>query len=556
MISKEELRENLVQIASNNGISGESVDLLIDLITYSKYHEQFEIVNAIQENNLSTARLINSKIRMCMNVMYPVYRGKNARVKLNFINNTLINKNKFDILYSSNTFKVYAENSINLTPSIDSGISGVNKYSLIGILSKKDLQESTRTVRANEIYYLDFIIDREVVSNLSEDVQVFINDTEYPTTRSFYDYIQNEVPLTDNDAFLIGDKYYTVNGVSWIPIPETDVRVKDLKIKGELSSTTLLPILPSKVLDPIFVLTIPDYGIRLYKRGYFKANDVVKIRAIKYTTADEINSDEFDKIIIPGTQLTTVLSKNNVVKRSHVLGKDGKPTFEDNGIINEIPRDNERSLLFNANNYSRLQNKTLAKSDINALFTEYFIDQVHSAINWYDGKKNSDGDDTVTFDAGTVYIYYVPKIDNDLITTSQMEVFRQKYGSYFITNTLRAESGVLLNVEVQMVLVTKKSVDLMSKIDSIFTNYSMILNDPNDKESNLLRPKSIFSEISKIPEVDYIDSLVYTQATRSSDNEVIVLGNDVLKNLPTNFDGTPTYYKFNLNITYKLNYEV
>ena len=154
MISKEELRENLVQIASNNGISGESVDLLIDLITYSKYHEQFEIVNAIQENNLSTARLINSKIRMCMNVMYPVYRGKNARVKLNFINNTLINKNKFDILYSSNTFKVYAENSINLTPSIDSGISGVNKYSLIGILSKKDLQESTRTVKANEVYYL------------------------------------------------------------------------------------------------------------------------------------------------------------------------------------------------------------------------------------------------------------------------------------------------------------------------------------------------------------------------------------------------------------------
>lgn len=556
MISKEELRENLVQIASNNGISGESVDLLIDLITYSKYHEQFEIVNAIQENNLSTARLINSKIRMCMNVMYPVYRGKNARVKLNFINNTLINKNKFDILYSSNTFKVYAENSINLTPSIDSGISGVNKYSLIGILSKKDLQESTRTVKDNEVYYLDFIIDREVVSNLSEDVQVFINDTEYPTTRSFYDYIQNEVPLTDNDAFLIGDKYYTVNGVSWIPIPETDVRVKDLKIKGELSSTTLLPILPSKVLDPVFVLTIPDYGIRLYKRGYFKANDVVKIRALKYTTSDEINSDEFDKIIIPGTQLTTVLSKNNIVKRSHALGKDGKPTFEDNGIINEIPRDNERSLLFNANNYSRLQNKTLAKSDINALFTEYFIDQVHSAINWYDGKKNSDGDDTVTFDAGTVYIYYVPKIDNDLITTSQMEVFRQKYGSYFITNTLRAESGVLLNVEVQMVLVTKKSVDLMGKIDSIFTNYSMILNDPNDKESNLLKPKSIFSEISKIPEVDYIDSLVYTQATRSSDNEVIVLGNDVLKNLPTNFDGTPTYYKFNLNITYKLNYEV
>ena len=556
MISREELRENLVQIASNNGISGESVDLLIDLITYSKYHEQFEIINAIQENNLSTAKLLNSKIRMCMNVMYPVYRGKNARVKLNFINNTLINKSKFDLLYSSNTFKVYTENSLNLTPSIDSGISGVNKYSVIGILSTSDLQESTKTIKANEIYYVDFTIDREVVSDLSEDVQVFINDTEYPTTRNFYDYIQNEIPLVDNDAYLIGDKYYTVNGVSWIPIPESDPRVKDLKIKGELNSTTLLPILPSKILDPLFVLTTPDYGIRIYKRGYFKPNDIIKIRAVKYTSSEDINYDEFNKIIIPGTQLTSALLKDNVVKRSPALNKEGNPTYEDNGIINEISRDYEKSLLFNANNYSRLQNKTLSKSDINALFTEYFIDQVHSAINWYDGKKNSEGIDTVTFDSGTVYIYYVPKIDNDLITVGQMEVFKQKYGSYFITNTLRAESGVLMNIEVQIVLVTKKSIDLMSTISSIFTNYSMILNDPNDKESNLLKPKSIFSEISKIPEVDYIDSLVYTQAVRGSDGDTIVLGNDVLKSLPTNIDGIPTYYKFNLNITYKLNYEM
>ena len=555
MISKETIREELKKIASNNGLHGESVNMAIDLITYSLYHEQFEIANMVQENNLSTAKLMNSKIRSCMNVMYPVYRGKNARVKLNFVNNTLITKNRFDVLFTSNTFKVYAEESINLSPSIDGGDSGISKYSIIGIISNKDLQEYTKTVDKDDIYYIDFTIDREIVSNLSEDVQVFVNGVEYPITRSFYDYIQSDIPLKDMDAYLIKDKYYYVNGVTWIPIPESDPKVADLKVKGTLDSTTLLPILPSKEIDPLFILTIPDYGIRVFKRGYFKPNDSVTIRGLKYTTASQINYDEFSRIIIPGTELTTVLTKDNVVRRSPSLNKEGKPDYLDNGIILEIERDDEKSLLMNANNYSRLQNKTLAKSDINALFTEYFIDQVHTAINWYDGKKDPNTlQDTVTFDAGKVYIYYVPKVDNDFITIDQMEVFKQKYGSYFITNTLVAESGILLTIDVQIVLVTKRSVDLMKDLESIFTNYSMILNDPNDKESNVLKPKSIFSEISKLNDVDYIDSLEYTQARGLS--ETIVLGNDVLKNLPTNFNGTPTYYKFNINTTYKLTYEV
>jgi hypothetical protein len=555
MISKEAIREELVKIAANNGLYGESVNLIIDTITYALYHEQFEIINMVQENNLATAKLMNSKIRSCMNVMYPVYRGKNARVKLNFVNNTLINKNKFDVLFTSNTFRVYAENSINLTPSLDGGNSGIGKYTVIGILSTKDLQESTKTIKSGEEYYVDFTIDREIVSNLSEDVQVFVNGTEYPVTRSFYDYIQSDIPLNNNDAYLIGSRYHYVNGVTWVSIPETDPKVADLKIRGELDSSTSLPILPSKDLDPLFILTIPDYGIRVFKRGYFKVNDSVTIRALKYTTADQINSDEFSRIIIPGTELTTPISKSNLVRRSPSLNKEGKPDYLDNGIIREIARDDERSLLINANNYSRLQNKTLAKSDINALFTEHFIDQVHAAINWYDGKKDPNTlQDTVSFDAGTVYIYYVPKVDNDFITVNQMDVFKQKYGSYFITNTLKAESGILLTIDVQMVIVTKRSVDLSSSLENIFTNYSMILNDPNDKESNVLKPKLIFSEISKLPDVDYIDSLEYTQARSLSDT--IVLGNDVLKNLPSHFDGIPTYYKFNLNTTYKLTYEV
>lgn len=555
MISKDQIRSTLLQVAVNNNLVGESVNLLVDELAYSLYHSQIEVMNAVQESNLSTAKLLNSKIRSCMNVMYSVFRGRNARVKLNFQNNTQIKKSKFDVIYTSNTFKVYAEKAEDLSPSVDQGSTGYNKYTLIGILANKDLYESEVEVTLSKQYYIDMIIDREVISNLSEDVQILINGVEYPTTRNFYDHIQQALPLKNNDAYLIGDKYYYVKGVDWIEIPESDPLVKSLKIKGELVSKTQLPSLPSENLDSIFVLTIPDYGIRLFKRGYFNTSDKVTIRALKYTTVNEINSDEFSKITIPGTILTGPLDISNEVKRSSQLDPEGNPTYLDNGIIREITRDDEKSLLYNANLYERLQATILSKSDINALFSEYFIEQVRSAINWYDDK----GQDN--FNEGTVYIFYVPKIDKDYILDSQMDDFKNKYGSYFISKNLTSVIGQLLLIDVQVTLYLSDSNELSTDIENIFNNYSNQLNDPNNWDNNVLKPKQIFAEISKLSTVDYIDELLYEQYTNPSGIKESLLDGESQLLPPTYIEDSdlgikvPTYYKFNINITYKSSYE-
>lgn len=563
MLSKDQIRNALLQVAENNNLTGDSVNLLVNELTYSLYHEQLEITNAIQESNLSTAYLLNSKIRNCMNVMYSVFRGRNCRVKLNFQNNTLIQKNKFDVLYTSNTFKVYAEEALNLVPSVDEGgVKGYNKYQIIGILADTNLYEVDITVNEESQYYIDMIEDRKVLSELSEDIQVFINGIEYPTTRNFYDHIQQSIPLKNNDAYKIGTSYYYVSGIDWIQVPETDPLVNDFIIKGELSSTTQLPKLPSGDLDAIFVLTIPDYGIRLFKRGYFNINDEVKIRALKYTTVDQINSDEFSKITIPGTYLTTRLTKSNEVRRSPELGEDGLPTYLDNGIVKEIERDNNKSLLYTANFYERLQAKMLSKSDINNLFTEYFIEQVRNAINWYDGKKDEDGK-LIDFKQGKIYIFYVPKINKDYITNDQFNAFIIKYGSYFISNNMIAVSGVLLTIDVDLILYMNDSIEIGDSIENIFNNYANQLNDPNNLGTNLLKPKQIFADISKLPTVDYIDELSYISYTNEYNGATESLFNAEVQLLPPTsvFDedsqiNIPTYYQFNLNIVYKSSFEL
>lgn len=557
MLSLEDIRTQLLQIAENNNLTGESVNMCVDQLAYTFYNIQLETINAVQESNLSTAKLLNSKIRNCMNVMYSVYRGKNARVKLNFVNRTLLEYKKFDVIYTSNTFKVYAEDSIRLTSSVDSGTGNYNVYTLIGILSSNDLLETTINITETNKYYVDFIIDNEVLSNLSEEVQVFINDIEYPITRNFFDHIRASIPLKNYDAYQINDSYYYVLNNEWIEYTsDGDVRLETLKIKGTLASKSQLPNLPSTDLDPVFILTIPDYGIRVYKRSYFNVSDRVKIRALQYTTKDDINSDEFSKITITGTELTNsplVDDSGNiiVVTRRQALDEEGNPTYLDNGLIMQVDRDNENSILYNANLYQRLQSSILSKSDINALFTEYFIDQIKNSINWYTGEDN--------FSKGIVYIFYVPKVDYDTITDTQMEIFRARYGSYFLSNQLECLSGILVTVDVQLVVYMDDYSEIGDEVATIFNDYEYQLNDPDNTDVSLIKPKQIFADISKLSNVAYIDELTYV-SYNSEGTDYPIIGNDT-SDIPTFYENkelginVPTYYKFNVNIVYRNSYE-
>lgn len=576
MISQNDIRSILTSIATNNGLVGDSVNMLVDELVYNLYHQQLEVVNAIQESNLSTAKLLNSKIRSCMNVMYPVYRGKNARVKLNFKNNVnLLSYNKFDLVYTSNTFKVYADESDKKTGwQFTKSKDNDDIKTFIGILSKSDILQQDFTITKFNKYYLDFTIDYEVIDDISEDVQVFFKEVdkdlntnwvEYPTTRNFYDFIQQpHSGITQNVAYRVGSTIYYIKSISdtyWSTIDLSDINgitiddltdmdniksqilslntdnkdvidiqnvIRNLNVKEELTSKVQLPSLPGTDKEKLFILTIPGFGIRIYKRGYFDTNTVVRVRALKYTTVDDINYDEFQKISITGTELVLPVgydkpSKDYVV--SKYTHKDNSK-WNDTGIIPEISREDSKSLLYNANVYERLQGKILSNSDLNMLFTDRFIDKVISATNYYiPSPEVQKGTSSITkFTEGNAMIYYIPRSTQDLIDDVEFENdFVMKYGSYFINKVLSCEAGRLVTITVDASLIVNNTEDdtLQSNILKILNEYAYRLNDPtlfngylgnnaSYESINILKQRNIRSEISKLSNVISIESLVFS----------------------------------------------
>lgn len=293
MTSRDSIKNELVNIATQHGYRGEMVEIAADLLSYVLYHNQVEITNAVQESSLSTAKLMNSKITECMNVMYSVYRGKSTKVILNFKSNTFISKNKYDLVYESNTFKLYAADNYSIIPST----SNTDYYQLECIFCTGTKYEYDVTITEDNQYYIDLLDSNgHPQKDLSEDIKITIDGIEYPTTRNFFDHINSVISNGDDAADL----------------------------------------------DQIFVLTIPDFGVRLFKkgykdtdgtqRGYFKIGSVVHVESFKYTKWEEINQNEYSKILIPGTELipftgvTLVSNDTNFTLRGKVTNINDLPS--------------------------------------------------------------------------------------------------------------------------------------------------------------------------------------------------------------------------------------
>jgi hypothetical protein len=475
MISKEQIKKALYKIAENYNIGGESVEYVSDVVTFLFFHNQFEIANAVQESSLVTAKLLNSKIKACMTNFYSVYRGRNARVELNFKANTLIDYKKFDVIYKSNTFNLYAEDAIYRTQYSDTPVKGVDKLPR-GIFCKSLKHELELTVTEKGKYFIDVVIDRSYLGNLSEDVKVEIDGVPYPTTRDFHDHVNTPIPRTNDDP-----------------------------------------------LDKLFILTIPDYGIRIFKKGwwsndgqqgYFRPNQVINIQCFEYTTLDDINLDDVKKVIIPGTELIPYEGYLDDDKTPKVEGDEGRL------LIEATPRNPEASLLYNANLATRVQSQILSNSDINVLFTEFFIDEVESALNWYNPDNNN------------LYIYYIPRTELDLdLPEEQVQLFVDRHKSYFITQDIIPLRGVLCTINIDLTIFVNGDPDLIdiNLIKNIFNKYSNKLNSIGVEEKveeyldvdedaidiglggSFINNEIIKAEITRIPNVVYVKNLVYSK---------------------------------------------
>lgn len=500
MDSKEQIKEDLQSIAKDYGYQGEALNIIVDLLTYAIFHEQFDFLNTSRELSLDQATLMNSKIQRCIDVLYAVYRGRNPRIWVNVQFDGPVHRNKFDQLFDSNTFKIYAANQIDGWPD--------GKTHLIECIIAKRKLEVDNTINQLSKYYLDFKEDGKdgnLYNNISEDIQVSV------------------VSKGPNQSTLIDKKVY----------PTTRLLSDHTRYDGDE--------------EQFLAITLPDFGLRLFRKNYFPVSSIIKIEAFNYISLDDINIQEIDKLAFEGMTLVPAKfheSNDTITDNDKKAESDEQylnivddatyevPLIEYNSssmleygytIFDRTERDNIRTLLYNANLASRVNSEIKSNSDVNYLFTEVFRDRVlGSNFEYIKGE---------TRDLDYLQIYYIPRV-NTFIVKSDKDNFINNYGAYFLTNNIQIDTAVKKEINITVEAKCSNSDTIAQDILDICKEYENVL----EASFNI---NYIRSQISKLSNVIYVEKIEYkvngTRPTPYNDTY------EAAKN---------EYFEFNVNVGY------
>lgn len=461
MKSLQEYIEIYRGIARKLNIQGDSVEILAQLLANATYIGEVENINYALESSLERATLINSKIQLCMNEMYSVFRGSCPRVILRFKPQKYFSLNPFDEIISSNRFKVYylgyydknfdagGEKKSDLI-SPDSGFryssitippSGETDYIIMGLLAKETVSKEW-VLNENNTYYVDCTED-----DLSNDFWIKVGGQSVEHTRNFADHI----------------------------------------IDGK-----------------VFDLTIPNYGSRLYvvdilgssDGGRIKdfitetpANTKVEAFYYKFSNLSEYNSSDLRKLSLKGAELVDL--------DQEWLSKRGQSQYE-RGLcyLSESPKDTSFTIHYKANRDRFVNNLLRSNSDIGTVLEEFYPSKIVS------------GGTSYKFEEDTLNIYYVPISRTNPLTDQEILEYINNKTSYYITESINIGMGNLYIAVFNINLELYQNTNVDNEIASILGNYENKFNiNLND------RIEEIRSSISKIPNVKQIIelSIMYSQ---------------------------------------------
>lgn len=426
MNSKQDYINIYRKIATGLDLYGDSAELLIQLLAESTYISEVEHVVYMQEASLEKSTLLNSKIQHCMNDMYSVFRGSCPRAILRFTPTKYFDLKPFDELIVGNGFKVYylgflgeGENepgteSVALMDGfvygpkiIPPSLSGEDVYTLIGLIAKETSQGEWSTSESNT-YYVE-----NLAEDLSADMWVKIQGTEWPVTRNFSQHI--------TDAY-------------------------------------------------VFDMTLPSFGSRLYvadilRSGAYKrdsietqANVQVSATWFVYSLLDSYNQAELKKLTIKGT-----------VPVSFDSPFQGFPEVAPGLIlVPESSRDTVSTIHYKANRDRYVNSIIRTNSDIGTVLEETYPKSIKPGGTSYQFFTGSSG--------SGLRIYYVPQDETKLLTNSEISEFRESKGAYYVTSNLNVLPGskytAVLNLDLE--LYRNESID--SELTNLLSSYQYAFN--------------------------------------------------------------------------------
>ena len=474
MRTLQDYRDKYREIAQSLGYTGDSAELLIQLLANASYIEEVENIRYMEESSLSTAVLENSKIQHCVDMMYSVFRGTCPRVLIHFKPNKRVQFTKYSEIISSSNFKIYylgflddsqiqpaevgkitwedimkSENTFSAEPS-----SSNKEYTIVGLLSTGKEQNGPITITNTNGYYIEV-----PENNISNDVYVTLgNGTNKNITRNFSSHLLN------------GD---------------------------------------------LFDLTIPGYGSRLYfyGSGLETSDSNITFSYFPFTELSSFQDSELKRITLKDTELRPVsgsTSEETTLERI-LRNSDLEEIAPGLVYIPEVPKEDLRAIHYNANKGRYTNAIVRSNNDLSYLLVQDYSGKVRSAVCRY----SSDG---------AITIYYIPTSNNNLLSEQEKNDFKTSKQAYFVTTELGVEKANEITGVLDIDLVLKAPIsNLEEEIRKIVAEYEYnfeytpYLMDSAKFNANI--KNKILSELSKIDNIRYVKDVVWTPDEEDEDND-------------------------------------
>lgn len=454
MKSLQEYREKYRSIASGLGYTGDSVELLVQLLANASYIEEVENASYTLEASLENAGLMNSKIQRCMDLMYSVSRGYCPRVILKFKPTKFQSFRQYEEIATSSNFRVYYLGYWNGGESEGDALDGFtygdctinpsmsSEYTILGLISptRYDREYTIAEVR-NNLYVTD-----QLLSGLSNDLDVsLLTGGNIKVTRSFSEHITGIKEGTD-------------------------------------------------ITKALFDLTTTDYGSRLYFSGVLESSDILSVRYFKMAKVSDFQESELKRILIKGTQAVDFTS-------DFIESRNLSDYISSTGVIilPEVLPDSSPEVHYTANKFRFSNSIVRSNEELGFLLQRDYPDKV------------KEGGTECVFNQGDITIYYIPESDSSLLTATEKNKFRDNRKAYYISDNLT----ILPAAKVKVVLVFnivlyKQSTTLDSDIADIVKKYSykfgISFKNFNTDPGNELKME-MMSIISKNPDVKYVKGI-------------------------------------------------
>lgn len=466
MKSLQDYIDTFREVANKLNLRGDSVEILVQMLANASYISEIENISYAQESSLEKASLINSKIQLCMDNMYSVFRGSCPRVIINFKPTKQVSFDMFEKIISGNKFNIYylgyyKEGSDGVDSPGSKTFSTLKDFiyspfssfpsdepvTIVGLLASKVVNKEW-TLNVNNTYYVDCI-----ESGLSNDLWVKIEDKYYEVTREFSDHI---------------------------------------------------------TLGYIYDLTLPSFGSRLFVSDIFRdpsegitrtttssatPNTTIQAQYFVFSTISDYNpSDLKNQIKMRGVEMTNFSPE--------FLTKYGYDKEYTTGVV-LIPaagRDDLGTIHYKASRDRYVNSIIRSNSDLGTVLEEMYPDKIRNGGTSYEFTSNENGT--------RVNLYYVPINTSNLLTDTEIQNFISSRVAYYITDSISITRGtkytVIFNLEVE--IYQNQKID--NEVNEILQDYigKFYINFDESLEE-------IKAQISKIDNVKLIRSLSLSYMT-------------------------------------------